>query len=262
MKPTYLSILMICTITVHAQNPLFQEPDFSIIKPYVPPKEEVKSFPDVSKSNSTKTEKVNGSTSTTHNSTSLGLVCTLVDNCPKCSGTGTQKTGGRRLALVTKECSECKGISNDMLYLKPCVECKNTRKVRELDVVDGEPIKTTTCSSCEGKGEITLYQFEVADVDFPRMNGSNSDGMNWFQARAACEALGNGWRLPTPMEFQAMYVTLHVRGKGNFKSQYSYWSEEYDALHAYNYSFEFGQIYNGGPKDSDRRYVRAVRTIK
>ena len=201
--------------------------------------------------------------STTHKSTSLGLFCKIVDNCTKCSGTGIQKTGGRKLALVTKECPKCKGVSNDMLYVKPCVECKNTRKIRELDVVDGEPIKTTTCSSCEGKGEITLYQFEVADVDFPRMNGSNSDGMNWFQATAACEALGNGWRLPTPIEFLAMYATLHDRGKGNFKSQYSYWSsKEHDVLHAYNYSFEFNKIYNGGPKDGGYKYVRAVRTIE
>jgi hypothetical protein len=198
----------------------------------------------------------------THKSNSLGLFCTIVDNCTKCSGTGVKKTGGRALALVTKECQKCKGISNDMLWLAPCTECKNSRKIRELDVVEGEPVKTTICSYCDGKGEINLYKFEVADVDFPRMNGSNSDGMNWTQAKAACEALGNGWRLPTTLEFLAMYATLHEKGKGNFKNQYSYWcSEEFDSLHAYNYSFEFNKVYNGGIKNGKYKYVRAVRTI-
>ena len=86
-------ILMIWTIIVHAQNPLFQDPDFSNIKPYVTPKEEVKSSPDVSKANSTKTEHVTSSTSTM-------LVCSALDYCKNCFGSG--RSSGT-------DCEDCSG---------------------------------------------------------------------------------------------------------------------------------------------------------
>jgi len=203
-----------------------------------------------------------------HKSTSLGLVCRIQEKCQNCSGTGVKKSGGPGLAFVVKECYKCKGVSNDILYLKPCSKCKNTRKISELDLVEGEPRKTTSCSICEGEGQISLYQLEVADEDFPRIH-SNGDGMNWYEATDACEAIGDGWRLPTPSEFEAMYYKLHQKGKGNFKNRYSYWSsKEYDSDHAYNFSFENNKVHNYGSKlltpdgYQNRKYVRAVRTKK
>jgi hypothetical protein len=119
-------ILMIWTIIVHAQNPLFQEPDYSNIKPYVPLKEEVKTSPDLIKSNSTKTEHVTSSTSTI-------LVCSASDYCKNCFGTG--RSSGT-------DCEDCSGLG----YRKG-----HSFQVAEYD--DGEQVSYfEALKICESKG--------------------------------------------------------------------------------------------------------------
>lgn len=205
MKPTYLSILMIWTIMVHAQNPLFQDPDFSNIKPYVSPKEEVKSSPDVSKSNSTKTEKVNSSVSSM-------LVCSASDYCNKCLGLGTIQPRGTapRIRVV---CSQCKGVSNDVLYLKPCTKCKNTRTVEVNDPNYSFP-ERVDCEDCSGLGHKKGHSFQVAEYDAGKQ-------VSYFEALKICESKGNGWRLPKANELKGMDRFLHRKGLGNFSG--SYW---------------------------------------
>jgi hypothetical protein len=57
---------------------------------------------------------------------------------------------------------------------------------------------------------------QVAKEDFP-------NEMSWVDAMAACQNLGNGWRLPSIDELGAMYEQLHKQDKGNFKNEW-YWS--------------------------------------
>ena len=97
---------------------------------------------------------------------------------------------------------------------------------------------------------ITIGNLIVAQYDFPIM-------LNWQDAKKACEALGNGWRLPTIDELNILYKNKDIiRGFEKF----SYWSStEHD-------SFAWAQYFvNGFQHDyikNDPYYVRAVRTIK
>ena len=56
---------------------------------------------------------------------------------------------------------------------------------------------------------------EVADKDFP-------NEMNWDDAMIACASLGNGWRLPSIEELEAMHEQLHMVDMGNFKTNNCY----------------------------------------
>ena len=90
----------------------------------------------------------------------------------------------------------------------------------------------------------------MAQYDFPIM-------LNWQDAKKACEALGNGWRLPTIDELNILYKNKDIiRGFEKF----SYWSS------TEHVSFAWAQYFvNGFQHDyikNDPYYVRAVRTIK
>ncbi len=63
--------------------------------------------------------------------------------------------------------------------------------------------------------QVALNDF-IGDEDDERVS-------SWYEARQACEQLGNGWRLPTKFELKAMYTQLHLNGKGNFRDGYCYW---------------------------------------
>jgi len=103
---------------------------------------------------------------------------------------------------------------------------------------------------------------EVAKKDFP-------NEMDWDDAMTACKNLGNGWRLPSKEELEAMYEQLHKQGKGNFRTDHFYWSSSgYNAYFAWDFSFEGGEADNRNyyygssrnPKDYTGR-VRAVRAL-
>jgi len=81
--------------------------------------------------------------------------------------------------------------------------------------------------------------------------------MNWVTAKKACEALGNGWRLPTKNELNILYQN---RNKiGGFRDSY-YWSSSAGSNDdAWYQSFYRGNTYNYS-KDSTYR-VRAVRSF-
>ena len=50
-----------------------------------------------------------------------------------------------------------------------------------------------------------------------------SDELDYFQAKKACEELGEGWRLPTKTDIKLMYNQLYKKGKGNFQIGRWYW---------------------------------------
>ncbi|MFM8319143.1 MAG: DUF1566 domain-containing protein [Bacteroidota bacterium] len=66
----------------------------------------------------------------------------------------------------------------------------------------------------------------VADEDLPTR-------VDWKEAQTMCGQLGNGWRLPSNDELDAMYNQLHLQGQGNFYPL-GYWSnQEVDTTNAW-----------------------------
>jgi len=93
---------------------------------------------------------------------------------------------------------------------------------------------------------------QVAKEDFP-------NEMDWHEAMAECETLGNGWRLPSKEELREVYSQLYQQGKGNFKNE-PYWSSsEFDANFACSFRFELGVSYEYNKYTT--KHVRAVRTL-
>jgi len=88
--------------------------------------------------------------------------------------------------------------------------------------------------------------------------------MNWNMAMQACQNLGDGWRLPKKEELEAMHEQLHKQGKGNFKTDWVYWSStEEDGDVAFDFSFNDGTAainYHDGGKNT-LSLVRAVRDL-
>ena len=101
----------------------------------------------------------------------------------------------------------------------------------------------------------TGAKLEVANQDL--------DEMNWEQAKRACNDLGDGWRLPTEMELEAMYEQLHKKGKGNFNTDGYYWSiSGGSGSYAWYFDFNYGGAYNEFDLKDHPLSVRAVRLVK
>lgn len=101
---------------------------------------------------------------------------------------------------------------------------------------------------------LTIGNLEIYPNDFP-------SAMEWTDAKEACEALGDGWRLPTKDELNLLYQNR--KNIGGFDIV-NYWSStEFAYMYAWKQNFFTGFRYfkrNTGRK----RYsynVRAVRTI-
>ena len=107
----------------------------------------------------------------------------------------------------------------------------------------------TDSASIIGKS-IKIGKLLVAQNDFPTK-------MNFMDAKNACSALGNPWRLPTKDELNTLYHNKNLIG--GFTS-FQYWSStEYDFYYASYQDFFFG-----GQSNSDKNYpnyVRAIRTF-
>jgi hypothetical protein len=94
--------------------------------------------------------------------------------------------------------------------------------------------------------------FEFSDTDIP-------GGMDWYTAKIACEALGEGWRLPTKEELNHMFQ-LHEKGLGDFEF-YVYWAESEPGI----LENDWCQSFDGGLQFYYNKintfYVRPVRSI-
>jgi len=75
---------------------------------------------------------------------------------------------------------------------------------------------------------VRIGNLVIAQNDFP-------NEMNWDDAKKACEALGNGWRLPTKYEYEILHKNKNKIG--GFTNG-SYWSSEEGA-----YLFAWGQAF-------------------
>ena len=104
---------------------------------------------------------------------------------------------------------------------------------------------------------IKIGNLLVAQYDFPKL-------MNWDNSKKSCEALGDGWRLPTQSELNILYQNkVSIGGFANIDGlgKSTYWSStEYDSNHAWGQSF-----YTGFQDYIFYKYfifhVRAVRSL-
>ena len=116
-----------------------------------------------------------------------------------------------------------------------------------------EPPKSNTDYKNIIGNPIKIDTLEVAQNDFPRE-------MNWNEANKACEALGNGWRLPTKDELNILYQNKDKIG--GFASA-SYWSSS-EYVIDYEYVAWF-QYFSSGVQTSFSKdvtlYVRAIRAF-
>ena len=81
---------------------------------------------------------------------------------------------------------------------------------------------------------------------------------SWFKAKALCENLGEGWRLPTKEELNLMY--LHKNGIGGFVEGFYWSSTEGSTGYAWRQDFNYGYQFSNNKSFTDN-YVRAVRSI-
>ena len=120
--------------------------------------------------------------------------------------------------------------------------------------------------STDGGYEIKIdgSTIQVAKEDFPSR-------MNRDDAMSACQSLGNGWRLPSKEELEAMYEQLHKQGKGNF-NDYWYWSSSqnnsgyawyvfFGSGDVYSYDGYGNDFYSLNDEDDSSFQVRAVRAL-
>jgi hypothetical protein len=122
----FFSFLMVWPLMSYSQELFLADFDFSNKKQQSTAKQEVQSSPASSKPNSTKTEQVTSSTSTM-------LVCSALDYCKNCFGTGR---------LSGTDCEDCSGIG----YRKG-----HSFQVAEYD--DGEQVSYfEALKICELKG--------------------------------------------------------------------------------------------------------------
>jgi len=100
---------------------------------------------------------------------------------------------------------------------------------------------------------VKIEKLEVAQYDFPKE-------MNWEDAKKACEALGQGWKLPSKDELDFLYQNRDAIGR--FTSRY-YWSSTVTKNgDAWKQSFNSGKQYYVFIKNGKGVYnVRAVRAF-
>ena len=94
---------------------------------------------------------------------------------------------------------------------------------------------------------IKLVNGKLAQYDFPVK-------MNWEDAKKACEALGDGWRLPSLYELDYLYQNRVAIG--GFASGY-YWSSNEASPNVAGVQ-DFRSGFQGTSNKSDTLYVRAI----
>ena len=97
---------------------------------------------------------------------------------------------------------------------------------------------------------ITIDDLVIAQNDFPKM-------MNWHDAKAACDSLGNGWRLPSKDELVFLFQNKYRIGVFKFDIYWS--SSEYGTCYAWFQNLGYGGQYPSYKFDA--AYVRAIRAF-
>ena len=98
-----------------------------------------------------------------------------------------------------------------------CPECnKQISDKAEICVGCGAPVEIPPAAILNdfATGSIKIGNLEISSNDFP-------SEMNWNNAKEACEALGDGWRLPCINELNILYRN---RDKIGGLTGFNYWS--------------------------------------
>jgi hypothetical protein len=93
-----------------------------------------------------------------------------------------------------------------------------------------------------------IGNLEIAEHDFPTK-------LNWVEAKSACAALGNGWRLPTKEELHELCI--HKDEIGGF-SPANYWSSSENTFNGVSIRL----FYNGFNDYSLKNYTYSVRAVR
>ncbi len=103
------------------------------------------------------------------------------------------------------------------------------------------------------KKESLVVEYQTKLEIYPHYLGE----MTWDNAMKAVEELGEGWRLPTILEF---YIIYNSSVKNKFKTDDYYWSCEEDCGDsAWIFLFNIGQA--ASDYKAATGYVRAVRAL-
>ena len=125
--------------------------------------------------------------------------------------------------------------------------------LKEIEELEIALAKAKAKYKSSQKPTIIKPEFEAFEVYHKDLKGHYT----WNEAKDACEALGEGWRLPTKHELNEMYKKREV--VGGFANT-NYWSSsEYDNYHAWRQYFANGGQFSGN-KDFNY-FVRAVRAL-
>jgi hypothetical protein len=155
--------------------------------------------------------------------------------------TGTKNTHNVPIRSVTHNAS-------NVAYSKP----KKTAPII-YNTPQSSPHNNTT-SSVIGT-PIKVGKLEIAEHDFPTQ-------MTWSEAKRACAALGNGWRLPTKEELNELYI--HKDEIGGFANvgfaNAEYWSSSENTSTGTRYQ-NFYDGFQGLDDENNTDYVRAVRSL-
>jgi hypothetical protein len=113
-------------------------------------------------------------------------------------------------------------------------------------------------------------KYKTVKIDSLEVMKADLGKMTWDDAYKACEKLGDGWRLPNPIEFDLLFKNRDIIG--GFKSEL-YWSY-LGGEGGFGWAFSFATGTAGGytsNEDEDEYdgtfmgsplYVRAVRDLK
>jgi uncharacterized protein (TIGR02145 family) len=126
--------------------------------------------------------------------------------------------------------------------------------LKEIEELESALAKAKAKYKSSQKPTVIKPEFEAFEVYSKDLEGR----FTWTEAKEACEALSEGWRLPTKEELNEMYKNRD----GGFAS-YGYWSStEISNLIAWTQNFYGGyQFYNNKNYGFNVRAVRAL-TIK
>jgi hypothetical protein len=99
---------------------------------------------------------------------------------------------------------------------------------------------------------------KLSDCNLEVRAADESGSLNWYDAKAKCESMGDGWRMPTKTELDCLYKNKDKIG--GFNRDY-YWSCDRVGdwnvwVQAFNNGRQFG--YSG----SNSAKLRVVRTMK
>ncbi|TAG95577.1 MAG: DUF1566 domain-containing protein [Bacteroidetes bacterium] len=125
----------------------------------------------------------------------------------------------------------------------------NTDMKKQTITLDGVEYELTPVIKKESLVVEHQTKLEIYPHDLGRMT--------WDNAMKTVEELGEGWRLPTILEF---YIIYNSSVKNKFKTDDYYWSSA-EGNHHYAWRFGFYNGYAGYSLEDFAFYVRAVRAL-